>query len=331
MPAAEPLVEIWRGDLLESLHLGHAVIADETGQIVESWGDPAAIVYPRSSAKMLQALPLLESGAARAHELTDEQLALACASHQGAAIHTDRVDRWLTELGLTQDAFRCGPQAPRDKDALHAMIRAGDTPCRIHNNCSGKHAGFLTLNRHLGGDDDYHAVDHPVQKAGRAAMEDLVREESAGWGIDGCSAPNFAFSIAGMAGAMGRMAAMHGQSGTRPEAVTRLVDATMGYPELVAGEGRACTNLMRACKGKASLKTGAEGYFIAILPERKMGIALKCADGSTRAAECMIASLLVRLGVLDKDDPAAKQYRNPAILNFAGLHTGEIRPAAAIA
>ena len=131
-------------------HIGHAVICDGSGQIVSAWGDPDAVVLPRSSSKMIQALPLLTSGAADARGLTTEQLALACASHQGATIHVDRVNRWLSDLGLNDDALCCGPQVSRDTDLKLEMIRAHQLPCRVHNNCSGKHAGFLTLTKHLG-------------------------------------------------------------------------------------------------------------------------------------------------------------------------------------
>ena len=143
------LVEIWRNDLLESLHQGHAVVCDEHGEIVQAWGDPSTVIFPRSSCKMIQALPLVESGAGA--DLTPQQLALSCASHQGAKIHTDRVSAWLKDLGLSDNDFRCGPQTPDDKDAREGLIRAGAQPCQMHNNCSGKHSGFLTLNKHIKG------------------------------------------------------------------------------------------------------------------------------------------------------------------------------------
>ncbi|MEL6685683.1 MAG: asparaginase, partial [Pseudomonadota bacterium] len=189
------LVEVWRGDLLESIHQGHAVVCDDKGQIIAAWGDPDAVIYPRSSCKMIQALPLLESGAGV--HLSDEQLALACASHNGAAIHTDRVQAWLNDLGLTDDAFRCGPQLPDDRDARNALIRGHENPCQMHNNCSGKHAGFLTLSKHLNAGPDYELIDHPVQQACKAAFEEVTQETSPMFGIDGCSAPNHACTVHG--------------------------------------------------------------------------------------------------------------------------------------
>ncbi|MFT6676229.1 MAG: L-asparaginase II [Sulfitobacter sp.] len=320
-----PFAEIWRGPFLESVHSGHAVICDEKGEIVQAWGNPETVILPRSSSKMIQALPLVNSGAADKAGLGTEQLALSCASHQGAAIHTDRVAVWLDTLGLGDDDFRCGPQEPNDVPAREALIRAHEKPCQIHNNCSGKHTGFLTLNQHLGGGPDYVTPDHPIQRACLEAFETVTQETSPGFGIDGCSAPNYASSLHGMARAMAHFAAAPEGS-----AEARLHQAMRLHPELVAGEGRACTELMRAMNGKVALKTGAEGFFIAILPEQKLGIALKAACGTTRAAECAIAALLVRLGVLEANHPATLKRLNAPIKNWLGVETGILRPAAGL-
>ena len=322
-----PMVEIWRGPFLESLHLGHAVVCNAEGEIVHAWGDPQAVVLPRSSSKMLQALPLLESGAADAAGLTDEQLALACASHNGAEIHSVRVNAWLRDLGMTDDDFRCGPQEPRDIEARDDLIRQGKPVCRYHNNCSGKHSGFLTLTKHLGAGQEYVDLDHPVQKAVKAAFEEVTQEDTPGYGIDGCSAPNFATTMHGMARAMAFFAAANPDGDTRQSAAARLTQAMATYPELVAGEGRACTDLMRAMNHKVAVKTGAEAYFIAIIPEKKLGVAVKIADGSTRGAECATAAILVKLGVLEENHPLAQKYINAPIQNWDGLVTGRMKPA----
>lgn len=321
------LAEVWRGPFLESHHIGHAVVCDGSGQIVSAWGDPDAVVLPRSSSKMIQALPLLTSGAADARALTTEQLALACASHQGAAIHVDRVNRWLADLGLSDDALCCGPQVSRDTDLKLEMIRAHESPCRVHNNCSGKHAGFLTLAQHLGAGPNYVDPEHAVQKACLEAFETVTDQASPGFGIDGCSAPNFATTMHGMARAMAWFATAAQRSDTMSIAGARLVAAMHTHPELVAGEGRACTRLMRVAKEPVALKTGAEGYFIAILPTRGLGVAVKAADGATRAAECAIAAILVELDVLDADHPEVTAFLSPTIRNWDGLVTGEIKPA----
>lgn len=324
------LVEVWRGDILESVHQGHAVVCGPDGEVIEAWGDAEAVIFPRSSCKMIQALPLIESGAADAHGLGVAQLALSCASHQGAHIHTDRVQVWLDTLGLSDSDFRCGPQWPGDIPARNEIIRAHAAPCQIHNNCSGKHAGFLTLNRHLGGAADYELLDHPVQQAGKAAFEDVTGETSPGYGIDGCSVPNFATSVHGLARAMSFFATAHDRSDARSKAAVRLRDAMTAFPELVAGETRACTDLMRAMDGRVAIKTGAEAVFVAIIPEKRMGVALKITDGSTRASEAAIAAILVKLGVLDADHPATKARMVPEIRNWRGTLCGHIKPVAAL-
>ena len=322
------LVEIWRNDLLESLHQGHAVVCDAQGEIVQAWGDPSAVIFPRSSCKMIQALPLLESGAGA--DLTTEQLALSCASHQGAAIHTDRVALWLKDLGLSDDDFRCGPQTPGDRDAREGLIRAGAQPCQIHNNCSGKHTGFLTLNKHIKGHADYELLEHPVQMMAKAAFEETTGETSPHWGVDGCSAPNHACTVTGLARSMAFFASAKSTGDLRQQSAVKLREAMMTYPELVAGETRACTELMRAMNHKVAIKTGAEGVFVAIIPALKMGVALKITDGATRASEAAIAAILVKLGVLDAAHPATIARMTPDMKNWRGIHVGHTRPAAAL-
>ncbi|WP_050606125.1 asparaginase [Ruegeria sp. 6PALISEP08] len=322
-----PMTELWRGSLLESLHLGHAVVCDDAGQIVHSWGDPQAIVYPRSSAKMIQALPLVTSGAAAKYGLTSEHLALACASHNGAAIHTDRVTAWLDHLGLSEHDLRCGPQEPADTAARDRLILADDTPCQIHNNCSGKHCGFLTLGQHMGAGPEYLEIYHPVQQACLSAFEETTGETSPGYGIDGCSAPNFATSLTGLARSMAWFASAADRSDRSSDAAAQLVAAMVKHPELVAGETRACTELMRAMNGRVAIKTGAEAVFVAIIPEKRMGIALKITDGTTRASECAIAAILVSLGVLEADHPATRKFMNATQYSRRGLECGVIKPA----
>jgi L-asparaginase II len=325
MTAPVPMTEIWRGPILESLHMGHAAICDPQGVILRAWGDPQAVIYPRSSSKMIQALPLVTSGAADRFGLGPEQLALACASHNGAAIHVDRVRAWLDRLGLSDADFRCGTQEPADVDERNRLIRGLKAPCQVHNNCSGKHTGFLTLSQHMGAGPEYVDIDHPVQQAALAAFEEVTGATSPGWGIDGCSAPNFATTLHGLARAMAWFASAADRSDRASVAAGRLVQAMMAHPDLVAGEGRSCTALMRAMGGRAAVKTGAEAVFVAIVPERRVGIAVKITDGGTRAAECTIAALLTALGVLDADSPAARAYLNAPVRNRRGIVTGSIR------
>jgi len=319
-----PMVELWRGGRLESQHRGHAVICDASGQVIDAWGNPDAVIYPRSSCKMIQALPLMESGAADG--LSGRQRALLCASHQGAALHVGAVSDWLSDMGLSESDLRCGVQEPADIPERNRLICSGDSACQMHNNCSGKHAGFLMLNKHLGGGSEYVEPDHPVQRAVKAAFEEVTGEASPGYGIDGCSAPNFATSVTGLARAMAAFAGAS-ETSARGAAMVKLRTDMARYPEMVAGETRACTELMRAMGGTVTIKTGAEAVFVAILPEHKIGIALKILDGGTRASEAAIVGLLVRAGVLDPAHPAALKRLGGPITNWRGKVCGDTRLA----
>lgn len=325
---AVPLAEVWRGDMLESVHLGHAVVVDGTGQIVHAWGDPGAVIYPRSSVKMIQALPLVESGAADAFGLSSRHLALACASHIGSKVHTDLVESWLSGIGLAEPDLRCGAQMPEDSAVRHAMIRNGEQGCQIHNVCSGKHCGFLTLGKHLGAGPEYVELDHPVQLAFREAFEALTGQTAAHVGVDGCAAPTLSTPLEGLARAMAFYANAARDGSARGHAAQRFVAAMMAHPELVAGEGRPCTEFMRAVPGLAAVKFGAEAVYIGILPEQGFGIALKVIDGGLRGAEAAIAAILVRLGLLDPAHPAAQTFMTPVLRNRRGDQVGFMRPAA---
>lgn len=322
---AARLIELWRGGLRESSHLGHVVISDAEG-VVEAWGNPGTVIFPRSSCKMIQALPLVESGAADAAGLGPEQLALACASHNGGRIHVDRVSAWLSGMGFEDEDLRCGVHMPRDPQEYRRLLCSDESPCQVHNNCSGKHAGFLTLKRHMKAGPEYTGIDHPVQRAVRRAFEEVTGETAAGWGIDGCSAPNFACTVEGLSRAMVGFA--RPGAGARGQAQRRLVEAMLAHPDLVAGEGRACTDLMRAMQGRAVVKTGAEAVFVAIVPERGLGVALKVCDGGTRGAEAAITALMVHLGVLEESHPVVGTYLTGPIRSWRGMAVGEMRRAA---
>jgi L-asparaginase II len=326
MTNPHPMAELWRGGLLESTHSGHAVICGPGG-IEAAWGDPATVIFPRSSCKMIQALPLIETGAAEAVGLTDAQLAFACASHQGEGRHVKMASDWLAGIGLGEPDLRCGAHEPYDRDERNRLIKTDTSPCQLHNNCSGKHCGFLTVTRHLKAGPEYVEIDHPLQRAIMAATEEVTGETVAGYGIDGCSAPNFAMSVTGLARAMQAFAAASDKGDTRSRAMHRLTRAMATYPENVAGEGRACTELMRAMGHKVAIKTGAEAVFVAILSEQKLGIALKIVDGGTRGSEAAITALLVRAGVLDPQHPAARKRLGGKLTNWRGLETGWVQTA----
>lgn len=323
MVDAAELVSTTRGNFVECRHFGHAVIARSSGEIVAAWGDPSKIVLPRSSIKMVQALPLVESEIGK--RLSAEQLALASASHSAEPQHIKRVADWLSDLGLDEGALLCGPTPPIDQDRRDQLIREGEDFKPIHSDCSGKHAGFLAMCQVTGGGYDYVDPDHLVQRGVRRTIEDLAEETSPGFGIDGCAAPNFALSLAGLAKVMARFA--ESGSSSRSRAMQRLRDAMMLHPELVSGTGRSCANLMRAAKGKAAVKTGADGMYTGILPSAGLGIAIKIEDGAKRASEAVMAALLIRCGAIGPDDVAIQRYLEAPIYNFSGAVVGHVRPS----
>lgn len=317
------LVEITRGPVTENRHCGAAAICTASGSVVEAWGEIESLILPRSSIKMIQALPLIESGAAEALRLDDKHLALACASHQGSAIHTETVSAWLSEIGLSPDHLLCGPQPPRDP-AVKLIDRKAS---RILNNCSGKHTGFLTVAKHLGINlGGYLEPSEPVQKAIQTAFAEMTGEETPlVFGIDGCSAPNYGASLKGLAHAMALFASPDKLGQTRGSAARKLVSAMAAHPVMVSGEGRACLALTKATECRAVVKLGADGVFTGIFPEKEMGFCLKIDDGNIPACETLCAALLVRIGALDANHPTAQHYLKTEIKNFNHEIVGERR------
>ncbi len=327
------LVEVTRGSRVESWHRGSIAICDARGRLFASWGDVDAAVYPRSAFKSLQALALVESGGADAFNVSPEELALACASHSGEPMHTERVERWLARIDCKESDLACGPHLPIHEPSAHAMIRDGRSPCRIHNNCSGKHSGFLTLARHLGvSTANYERPDHPVQNLVRMTIAEMCELEPRDMpiGIDGCAAPNYAIPLRNFAHGMAKLGDATALGQVRAKAAARLTEAWRAHPELVSGTGRACTDLIRAAQGRTVVKTGAEGVFAAVLPDKGLGVALKIDDGGTRGAETVMARILVLLGVADETSPLILKHMNPRVRNWRGDEAGERRVSAAL-
>lgn len=305
------LVEVRRGGLLESRHRAHAAVCDARGVVTAAWGDADHPTFPRSAAKPIQALPLVETGAAAAFGLGGEEIALACASHSGETMHVERVRAWLARIGLSESDLECGAPA--------------GTPGPLHNNCSGKHAGFLTVARHLGlPTRGYVDHAHPAQRLVSAALADLTGVHGASWAVDGCSIPTYRLPLAAIATGMARMAA---PAPERAVAAATIVASMLAHPHLVAGSGRLCTRFMDTVH-RIALKGGAEGVYAAIVPERGVGVAVKVEDGAGRAAEVAVLAVLDRLGLLTDAEKAALADRlAPPLVNVAGKVVGEIRAA----
>lgn len=322
------LVELVRGNAVESIHRGAIAVCDAAGNVRAAWGTTDHPVYPRSAFKSLQALAMVETGAAEAAGVTDEELALACASHSGEPMHTTRVAAWLARIGCAEPDLACGPHLPFHEPSAHEMIRKAESPCRIHNNCSGKHTGFLTLARHIGQPlAGYESPGHPVQALVRQAIAEMcaVAPDSMPVGIDGCAAPNYAIPLSSLAAGMARLANPAGLAAPRAAAAERLLAAWKAHPLLVSGTGRACADLIAAARGRTVVKTGAEAVFMAALPGQGLGVALKIDDGGTRAAEAVMAALLVRLGEADRDDPRVSRHLDPPLKNWRGDVVGRRR------
>ena len=318
------LVEVLRGGRVESLHRGAAAVLDADGGVVLALGDVARPVFPRSAVKAIQALPLIESGAADRFGLSDEELALACASHSGEPGHVAGAAAMLAKAGLDERALACGAHWPLGAEAARALARE---PSSLHNNCSGKHAGFLCVACALGLPvEGYEAPAHGVQRAVKAALEDVCGErlDDDRRGVDGCSIPTYAVSLEALARGFARMATGRGLGRERAAAARRLLAAVAANPWHVAGTGRFDTRAMTALGGAAITKTGAEGVFCAALPALGLGIAVKADDGATRAAEAMVAALIARF--LDTPEDFATLAR-PGLVNWRGIEVGEIRPA----
>jgi len=331
---SEPvLVEVLRGGLVESRHRGAVAVTDADGGIVFAVGDIATPVFPRSAVKPLQALPLIESGAADRYAFTPAELALACASHGGEPAHVEGVARILAKAGLDVSALACGTHWPSAQAAAFALARIG-APSALHNNCSGKHAGFLCAACAIGVDDvGYWRPQHRVQLEVRGALEDLTGASLSQdrCGIDGCSVPTWAVPLQNLAHAFAKFGTGQGLAPERAGAARRLRESCAQEPWYVAGTGRFCTEIMRLLGARALVKTGAEGVFCGALPQQGLGIAIKCDDGAGRAAETIMAALIVRfLPLAEQERAALTRFTQPILRNWNGMEVGSLRVTEAI-
>ncbi|HEX2268369.1 MAG TPA: asparaginase [Pyrinomonadaceae bacterium] len=339
IPIAEPLVEVRRGAITESRHRGHVVAIEPDGNIVGSLGAPHNVTFLRSSAKPLQALPLLTSGAAERFGFTDEEVALACASHNGEPIHTKIAESMLEKIGLGPEALHCGAHEPYSPEAAGVLRARNQLPNVLHNNCSGKHAGMLAVALQLGAPiNSYETPENPVQRAIAQAVSDFtdVALEDLAVGVDGCAAPIFGVSIRAMALAYARLVSPP-ETFDKPTraACERIVRVMMKYPELIGGTSeRLDTELMRAAPGRVVSKVGAEGVYTAgVVPcerwPKGLGLALKIEDGDDkRARPTVVIESLRQLGVLSGASlEAVSRYAFFPVKNRRGDVVGEIRAA----
>jgi L-asparaginase II len=320
------LVEVTRGELVESRHRGAIAVVDADGASAFSLGDAERPVFPRSAVKALQALPLIETGAADAFGFGPQELALAQASHGGEPAHVEGVAAMLAKIGLDETALECGTHAPSHSSSAAALIRGGGAPNQMHNNCSGKHANFLAVARHLGiPSQGYVKATHPVQGLVRKTLAEMTGASHTPQhcGTDGCSIPTYAVPLPALALAFARLGTGAKLSPVRAAAAARLYAAAVGNPFYVAGTGRFCTDAMTLLGGAALMKTGAEGVYCAAIPGRGFGVALKCDDGGTRAAEAMMAAILARL--FPQHEEALRRWTHAPVNTRRGARAGEVR------
>ena len=330
------LVEALRGATRESAHRGAIAVFDADGGRVVSIGDIETPIFPRSAVKVLQAIPLVESGAADRLGLDDEELAIACASHNGEPAHVAVVARMLGKAGLDASSLECGTHWPRAEGVLRALVESGGTASALHNNCSGKHAGFLCLACMLAGGGDareyargYVAPRHPVMRVVTEALQSATGTDlaSAPRGIDGCSIPTFAIPLARLAIAFARVGTGTGLRPGFARAAERLRRAVAAHPFMVGGSDRFDTAVMAALGARVFCKVGAEGVFCAALPGRGLGVAIKMDDGNTaRAAEVAMAAVIESFVDLDDDEARLMRgFSDAPMHNWNGIDVGALR------
>jgi len=327
------LVEVTRGACLlqarvESFHIGAAVAIDASGAIAFQAGDIDRPIYPRSAVKALQQLPLVESGAADKLGLTDDEIALACSSHSGQEVHVAAAASMLRKAGRDEHTLECGVHWPNDQASARKLIAEGAQPSAIHNNCSGKHSGFICLACARGEDPaGYVQPDHPTMRQVTAALSAMTgaKLDDSNRGTDGCSIPTFAIPLRALALGFARFGSAQGLSPERAKATRRIREAVAKNPLMVAGTGRFDTRMMTAMGARVFCKGGAEGVHCAAIPELGLGIAVKCDDGAGRGADVATAALIDRFLRPNNEEVAA--LVRPVLNNWNGIQVGEMRPA----
>jgi len=334
MDANPILAETTRGSWVENRFRGAFVVSDAQGRVIASAGDIDRPIFPRSAVKSMQAIALVTSGAIDRFELSDEELALACASHLGEDIHVEGVTRFLSHIGLGIGDLECGAHQPNFSASREALRARGEQPSAVHNNCSGKHSGMLAVAEALGVPTAHYVDrDHPVQQAVRAGIETVIGEPLSieRSGTDGCSIPTWAAPLRAFARGFARMATGEGLPAPIAAGAHRIFDAATRHPELVGGTGSLDTDAMRAFGGRLFQKGGAEGVQCGAVRNKGWGYALKVDDGNMAASHAMVATLL--LAIADPDAAQAAvlaRFARQLISNVRGLVVGELHATAAM-
>ncbi|NRF92776.1 asparaginase [Paenibacillus frigoriresistens] len=330
MKPSDTIVRIFRGSITESIHRVHLAVVNTGGTLLHQAGDPQLLTFARSTAKLIQALPVIESGAADHFGLTDAEIALCCASHNGEAEHVSTAHGILGKLGYHHEHLQCGAHEPYHAPTAQAMRERGESPSSLHNNCSGKHSGMLALCAHLGASPDtYMSIQHPVQQLmldAVCAMTGVPKPEMQ-LGIDGCGVPVFGMRIDQLALAFARLGRPDELPQARANACQRIVAAVRKYPQFLAGSDRFDTRLIEVTGGRIIGKMGAEGIFAVTIPEQGLGFVLKIEDGHVRALYPAVVEALKQLSLLSESEVSElASYHTPTIHNWQGTEVGIIRP-----
>jgi L-asparaginase II len=295
------MVEVTRSGFTESTHSGVAVLINSSGETLQEWGNSNTLIYPRSALKPIQSLNLYKDGVAKALGLSDNLIALTTASHHAENIHQKMINNWLKKINLKEKHLSCGPSWPwniKDQFKAHSKYKVKR---KIFHNCSGKHCGHLAVSKYKNLPiKNYQNKDHPIQKDLIKLIEDLSKYKIKNIGVDGCTMPNpliplkkFAFAVAQLAD--------YKKLNEYSTIAKRIFDSCVKFPEITGGSKSINSILTKLSKGKIFVKNGAEGVFVAIIPEQKSALAVKIIDGASRAAEVAIAGLLSELKIINNE------------------------------
>ena len=317
------MIEVTRSDFTESTHYGVAVLINSNGEVLKEWGNSNILIYPRSALKPIQTLNLYKDGVAEALNLSDDFIALTTASHHAENIHQKMINNWLKKMNLKEKHLSCGPSWPwniKDQFKAHAKYKIKR---KIFHNCSGKHCGHLEVCRYKNLPiKNYQNKDHPIQRDLIKLIEDLSKYKIKNVGVDGCTLPNPLIPLKKFAFATAQLAD-YKKLNVHSAIAKRIFDSCVKFPEIAGGSKSINSILTKLSNGKAFVKNGAEGVFVAIIPEKKSALAVKIIDGAARAAEVAIAGLLSELKIINNEK--IEKIKKSPIKNSAGQIIGSIK------
>jgi L-asparaginase II len=330
MKTSETIVRIWRGPLTESLHHGHIAVVNHQGELLQQLGNPRFLTFARSTAKLLQAIPVIESGAADHFGFTDAEITLLCASHSGEEAHVAAASSILSKLNLSSEHLQCGAHEPFHLPTALKMRANRVVPTSLHNNCSGKHSGMLALTVHTHSSLDYYLQqDHPVQRQMLQTVSEMCGVPAAAvhLGVDGCGVPVFGMEMDRLAFGFARLGRPEGLSAKRVSACNRILSSISRHPHYLAGSDRFDTRLIEVTDGRIIGKMGAEGLFAITVPKDGLGIVIKIEDGNERALYPAVVETLQQLDLLVPSElEALSSFHYPVLRNWQGTEVGRIRP-----